>query len=412
MIDENYLTKEQVKALKRKYKFNTWPFFYPEIMLAPYWNDRRKKWGTFIVVGSKNTGKTTNIIRYALKRAIANRFEGAGRFVLVRRTGKERIAYWHAGANQGKWWPNCVCRKDLIYWVDPDTKEEFLVAKLESISGSGIGRGIENTGFDTVIFDDFIGLQGERRISGFSERLIPLVSNYLRTNLENGKGLLILIGNNDRLDAEWLIENNYQIPEAGGVVELVDDNQGGGAVMYVEGINTKHGIISTQLKGFKHTPLSWASQMSIDYLYSNQCMVTDENIIDLRKWFWPEKRKPPYQFVADNRYIFIEQGEYWYTNSTKGIPRSDTIQKMWICHVVDRKQVDFKRPIYALHILDKIKALGKVTTLSETLGSWLWELFNRGQLGFTNPVIKEKLIKSCQKWTSRNYILGHEPWRR
>ena len=182
--------------------------------------------------------------------------------------------------------------------------------------------------------------------------------------------------------------------------------------MYVEGINTKHGIISTQLKDFKHTPLSWANKMSIDYLYSNQCMVTDENIIDLRKWFWPEKRKPPYQFVTNNQYVFIEQGEYWYTDTIKRNMRSDAIQKMWICHVVDRKQVDFKRPVYALNVLDKINASGKVTTLSDTLGKWLWDLFNWGKLGFTNPVIKEKLIKSCQKWVGHNYIIGHEPWRR
>ena len=401
VIDKNYLSKEQVAAMLKKYQFNQWPFFYPEVMLAPYWNERRTKWKTFVIIGSKNTGKTTNIIRYALKRAIANRFEQIGRFVLVRRSNKERIAYWHATSSDGKWWPNCVCKKDDIFWVDPETKEKFLVAKLESISGSGIGRGIENKGYDTLIFDDFIGLQGERRISGFSKRLEPMISNYFRDNITNG--LVILIGNNDRLDAEWLLENNFQIPTAGGCFELRrQDDKPLKTILYVEGINTKQGIISTHLKDFSDTPLAWASASSLDYLYANFCMVVDENVLDLRKWKWTKERKISYQLSVANQYCVIEGGYYQETKKSK-------FKKMWICYTVNKNQLNTSKPVLALRLVDKHNTTAVLSPFSRTISEWIWDLFNRHLIGFTNPVIKLELLKGANSWVQKKYIItGHD----
>lgn len=400
-------SKAMMIAMRKKYKFNQWPFFYPEEMLRPYWEERRLKWKTFVIVGSKNTGKTTNIIEYARERAIANRHDKIGRFVIVRRTGKEREAYWHRGASEGEWWPNCVCKKDEIFWIDPVTSEEFLIAKLESISGSGLGRGQEYVGFDTVIFDDFIGLQGERRISGFTERLIPLVSNYCRKNLNNS--LLIMIGNNDRLDAEWLTENDVQIPEAGGCYLLDGADSELKTVVYVEGVNTKQGIISKHLKDFKNTPLAWAPRMALNYLYSNQCMVTDENVIDLKRWLWPKERKAGYQFVIANKYCKIEQGilrPIHSNNKVKIYHQPEEAIKMWLCHVVPVSEIDRSKPVYALTYQDKLMAYGRISSLSDTLGEWLWDIFDNHLLGFTNPVIKEALIKGCSKWVTKAYILG------
>ena len=399
-IDNNYLKAEVVTNMLKKYKFNQWPFFYPEVMLAPYWNERRTKWKTFVVIGSKNTGKTTNVIRYALKRAIQNRFEGVGRFVLVRRSGKERVAYWHETSSQGKWWPNCICKKDNIFWVDPETKEKFLVAKLESISGSGIGRGIENKGYDTLIFDDFIGLQGERRISGFSKRLEPMISNYFRDNIQHG--LVILIGNNDRLDAEWLIENNFQIPTSGGCFELKrQDNKSLKTIMYVEGINTKQGIISTHLKDFSNTPLAWASQDSLEYLYSNQCMVIDENVLDLRHWVWKEPRKVKYQFSIKNQYCVIEEGQYQDLSYVK---KEEQIKELWICYEVNKSQLDLTKPVFALRIEDKLNSKAIISPLTRSLGEWIWDLFNTDKIGFTNPLIKNELLKGANRWVTNKYI--------
>lgn len=396
-IDHNYLKDEVIEHMKRKYGFNKWPFFYPEVMLAPFWNERRIKWKTFVIIGSKNTGKTTNIIRYALKRAIQNRFEKCGRFVLVRRSNKERVAYWHETSSDGKWWPNCVCKKDDIFWVDPETKEKFLVAKLESISGSGIGRGVENKGYDTLIFDDFIGLQGERRISGFSKRLEPMISNYFRDNIQNG--LVILIGNNDRLDAEWLLENNFQIPTTGGCFELRrQDDKPLKTIMYVEGINTKQGIISTHLKDFSDSPLAWASVSSLDYLYSNFCMVVDENVLDLRKWTWPTKRKIIYQLSVANHYCVVESGYY----QEELIKKS---KKMWICYTVAKTQLDLTKPIYALRLIDKQNTTAVVSHFSRSISQWIWELFNRHLIGFTNPVIKLELLKGANSWVQKNFII-------
>lgn len=399
IIDDNFLDQKTVVAMKKKYRFGHWPFFYPEIMLAPYWNDRRKKWNTFVIVGSKNTGKTTNIIRYCLKRAIANRHLGIGKFVVVRRTGKERLNYWHSSAANGKWWPNCSYKKGTVFWHDPDSKEVFIVAQIESISGSGIGRGIENVGFDTLVFDDFIGLQGENRISGFSKRLEPMISNYFRENIQTG--LVILIGNNDRMDAEWLIENNFQIPALGGCFELKRNNKSLKTIMYVEGINTKQGIISTQLKKFDQGPLAWASETSLEYLYSNQCMVLDFNVIDLRRWRWPEKRVKKYQMAINNQYCVIENGfllpsqtDYYRTGMTP----------MWICYEINQNLLDSKLPIYALTVTDKLKAIGTISEMSETIAEWLWDLFNHQKLGFTNPVIKETLLRSTAKWVTKKHI--------
>ena len=401
LIDENYLSDPQVKKLNKKYKFNKWPFFYPEVMLHPYWNERRTKWNTFVVIGSKNTGKTTNMIRYALKRAIANRKIGQGRFVLVRRSGKERINYWHEGSATGKWWPNCICKKDNIYWVDPETEERFLVAKLESISGSGIGRGVENPGFDTLIFDDFIGLQGERRISGFSKRLEPMISNYFRDNIQHG--LVILIGNNDRLDAEWLIENNFQIPTSGGCFELKRQHSDKSlkTIMYVEGVNTKQGIISTHLKDFDESCLAWASEMSLEYLYSNQCMVIDENVLDLKYWSWPDKREHKYQFSIDNTYCIIEQGFYFEPH--KDLENNDK-KLVWLCYTVNKTQLDLTKPIHALTVNDKLKTTAVISDSVRSLGEWIWDLFNQGSIGFTNPLIKEKLLKGANRWVTTKFI--------
>ena len=381
------LSNEEIKAMKKKYKKHDWPFFYHEIMLGKYWAKRRTSgFKTFVVVGSKNTGKTTSFIRWAVKRAIENRKSGMGKFVLVRRTAREAQDYWNVDTSKGSWWSNCVHKKGLISWRD-EKGEEWPIAKIECIGGSGKGRGRENFGYDVVIFDDFIGMPGEQRLSGFNQKLNLLVSNYCRVNLP--QALLIMIGNNDRFDAEWLSGTGIQIPPTGGL-EYITKN-GLNVVLYTEGAKTKEGFISRQLKDFDDSCLSWADKVTKDYLYSNFALSNDEGII-----FWKDcvpsgRKKEPLQLVIGQQLCIMEEYDH------KDYGRINIIYED-----VNGTQVDRNKPLICLNMADMgfFKNSVMPSTCAE-ISLMLFNLVNKSKLFFTDPQTRELLLIRIRLWITK-----------
>ena len=78
---------------------------------------------------------------------------------------------------------------------------------------------------------------------------------------------------------------------------------------------------------------------------------------------------------------------------------------MWICYEINQNLLEANLPIYALTVTDKLKAIGTISEMSETIAEWIWDLFNHQKLGFTNPVIKETLLRSTAKWVTKKHII-------
>ena len=384
------LDSKTINLYKQKYKKNEWPFFYHEIMLGKYWKKRRTKGlKTFVVVGSKNTGKTTSFIKWAVKRAIENRHTGTGKFVLVRRTAKEAQEYWNVDTSYGSWWERCVCSKGVISWID-DKNKHWPIAKIDCIGGSGKGRGRENKGYDVVLFDDFIGMPGENMITGFNQKLTLLVSNYCRVNLP--KSLLIMIGNNDRRDAEWLSGTGIQIPPTGGLEYITKNNLN--VVLYSEGIKTKEGIISPHLKNFDDSCLSWGDIITRNYLYSNYALTNDEGII-----YWVDcelnwEKGVILQLVLNKQMCIMEE----YLHKKYG-------KINVIYEDVNQTNVDRSKGLVCLHPDDLGYFQGSVLpSTCEEISQMLFNQLNRGKLFFTDPETRKFLIMRLKNWISKEFL--------
>ena len=384
------LNKTTIEEYKKKYHKNEWPFFYHEIMLGRYWKKRRSTgFKTFVIVGSKNTGKTTSFIRWAVKRAIENRESGQGKFVLVRRTAKEAQEYWNVDTSQGIWWKDCVCSKGVISWKDEKGKY-WPIAKIDCIGGSGKGRGRENQGYDVILFDDFIGMPGENMISGFNQKLNLLISNYCRVNLP--KALLIMIGNNDRRDAEWLSGTGIQIPPTGGLEYITKHNMN--VVLYSEGAKTKEGIISPQLKDFDDSCLSWSDVVTKNYLYSNFALTNDEGII-----YWVDcelnlDKGIILQLVINRQMCLMEE----YNHKKYG-------KINVIYEDVNQTQINRTKPLICLSPDDLGFFKGSIMpSTCEEISQMLFNLINKGKLFFTDPETRKFLIMRIKTWITRDFL--------
>ena len=391
LVNTSLLDKATISIYKKKYKKHQWPFFYHEIMLGKYWEKRRSPgFKTFVVVGSKNTGKTTSFIRWAVKRAIENRHLNQGKFVLVRRTSREAQDYWNVDTSKGSWWNDCTHKKGVISWHDKEGKA-WPIAKIECIGGSGKGRGRENYGYDVVIFDDFIGMPGENQITGFNQKLNLLISNYCRVNLP--KALLIMIGNNDRLDAEWLSGTGIQIPPTGGLEYITKNNMN--VVLYTEGSRTKEGIISTHLKDFDDSCLSWSDEVTKNYLYSNFALTNDEGIIYWKDCELKENSKKRMQLVIERQLCILDE----YEHKKYGL----------ICIIfedVNQTIVDRNQPLICLTIQDVGYFNNSIipSTCPE-IAMMLFGMINQGKLFFTDPQTRDLLLLRIRLWISKKDLI-------
>lgn len=387
----NLLSQDEITSFKKKYKKHQWPYFYHEVMLGKYWKKRRMSgFKCFVIVGSKNTGKTTSFIRWAVKRAKENRHQGIGKFVLVRRTAREAQEYWNVDTSKGSWWNNCYHKKGVISWRDEEGVD-WPIAKIDSIGGSGKGRGRENYGYDVVLFDDFIGMPGEQRIAGFNQKLNLLVSNYCRKNLPTS--LLILIGNNDRLDAEWLSGTGIQIPPTGGLEYITKNNMN--VVLYTEGSRTKEGIISTHLKDFDDSCLSWSDEVTKNYLYSNFALTNDEGIIYWKDCVLIEDSKKKLQIVIERQLCILDE----YQHQQYG-------RIFVIYEDVNQTIVDRKKPLICLTLQDIGYFKGAIVpSTCEEIALMLFNSINRGLLYFTDPQTRELLLLRIRLWISKKDLI-------
>ena len=380
---------------KKRFKKNNWPYFYHEHFLkCPHTKDdfwKNEQYKNFIIIGTKNTGKTTSFLRYAIKRAVAGIPEQQHRFVLVLRQQTKADDYMTTITRGSDWWENCRAKGGFIEYQFAEN-EWAVIGVVVGLNGGKLGQSKENKGFDFMLFDDFMPVPNEKRIKNFTNALAILYSNYMRKNIKTAR--LVLTGNNNRYDGELLNELNIDIHEYPGgcwTIENADPEKPRRTVIYMEGVGSKEGIISPQHKDFSDTALANFNDETMNYLTSNQVLTNLHGVI---KWKDVGDLEPIY-------YLVVEQQLYMVSKFDGN------------CYLVYREYdgnhliKNYKTYTFNVKNLMAYQHV-KISSNAEWLAEKLMKKAQLGKLYFlpTSITARESLLKDIKAFVSKQRLLG------